>query len=39
MLDFRAKPYGFNGGSRFDLYQAVASYRLGDEVSNIRRRC
>lgn len=35
MLDFRAKPYGFNGGSRFDLYQAVASYRLGDEVSNI----
>ncbi len=27
-LDFRAKPYGFNGGSRFDLYQAVASYRL-----------
>ena len=34
-LDFRAKPYGFNGGSRFDLYQAVASYRLGDEVNNI----
>ena len=34
-LDFRAKPYGFNGGSRFDLYQAVASYKLGDEVNNI----
>jgi hypothetical protein len=34
-LDFRAKPYGFNGGSRFDLFQAVASYRLGDEVQNI----
>jgi hypothetical protein len=34
-LDFRAKPYGFNGGSRFDLYQAVAAYRLGEEVSNI----
>ena len=34
-LDFRAKPYGFNGGSRFDLYQAVASYRLGDEVKDI----
>ncbi|HEX4009727.1 MAG TPA: hypothetical protein VHX62_06950 [Solirubrobacteraceae bacterium] len=34
-LDFRAKPYGFNGGSRFDLYQAVGSYRLGDEVNNI----
>jgi dienelactone hydrolase len=34
-LDFRAKPYGFNGGSRFDLYQEVASYRLGDEVTHI----
>jgi hypothetical protein len=34
-LDFRAKPYGFDGGSRFDLYQAVASYRLGDEVNHI----
>jgi hypothetical protein len=34
-LDFRAKPSGFNGGSRFDLYQEVASYRLGDEVKNI----
>jgi hypothetical protein len=34
-LDFRSKPYGFDGGSRFDLYQAVASYRLGDEVSSI----
>jgi hypothetical protein len=34
-LDFRAKPYGLNGGSRFDLFQAVASYRLGDEVSKI----
>jgi hypothetical protein len=34
-LDFRAKPYGLDGGSRFDLFQAVASYRLGDEVENI----
>ncbi len=34
-LDFRAKPYGLAGGSRFDLFQAVASYRLGDEVENI----
>ncbi len=34
-LDFRAKPYGFTGGSRFDLYQAVAAYRLGDEVTDI----
>ena len=35
-LDFRAKPYGFNAGSRFDLHQAVASYRLGDEAQNIK---
>jgi hypothetical protein len=34
-LDFRGKPYGFNGGSRFDLYRAVASYRLGEEVGDI----
>ena len=34
-LDFRGKPYGFNGGSRFDLYQEISSYRLGDEVSDI----
>jgi len=34
-LDFRGKPYGFSGGSRFDLYQEVASYKLGDEVQNI----
>jgi hypothetical protein len=34
-LDFRAKPYGINGGSRFDLFTAVATYRLGDEVNNI----
>jgi hypothetical protein len=34
-LDFRAKPYGFNGGSRFDLFTAVAAYRLGGEVNNI----
>jgi hypothetical protein len=34
-LDFRGKPYGFDGGSRFDLYQAVASYRLGAEVESI----
>jgi hypothetical protein len=35
-LDFRGKPYGFNGGGlRFDLFRAVAAYRLGDEVSNI----
>jgi dienelactone hydrolase len=36
MLDFRGKPYGINGGSRFDLFTAVSAYRLGDEVQNIR---
>jgi hypothetical protein len=35
-LDFRAKPYGLGGDSRFDLFSAVAAYRLGDEVNNIR---
>jgi hypothetical protein len=34
-LDFRAKPYGLERGSRFDLFQAVAAYRLGGEVENI----
>ncbi len=34
-LDFRGKPYGLSGGSRFDLYRAVSRYRLGDEVQNI----
>jgi hypothetical protein len=36
MLDFRGRPYGVNGGSRFDLFSKVAAYRLGDEVHNIR---
>jgi hypothetical protein len=35
MLDFRGKPYGINGGSRFELFTAVSAYRLGDEVQNI----
>jgi hypothetical protein len=34
-LDFRGKPYGLSGASRFDLYQAVSRYRLGDEIQNI----
>ncbi|HLI31736.1 MAG TPA: prolyl oligopeptidase family serine peptidase [Solirubrobacteraceae bacterium] len=34
-LDFRGEPYGVAGDSRYDLYRAVARYRLGDETSNI----
>ncbi len=34
-LRFRGEPYGLNGGSRFALYEAVSSYRLGDEVAQI----
>jgi prolyl oligopeptidase family protein len=32
---FRGAPYGVDGDSRFDLYQAVMQHRLGDEVSGI----
>ena len=34
-LHFRGDPYGVVGDSRFDLYQEVLRYRLGDEVANI----
>jgi len=34
-LRFRGEPYGLNANSRFDLYKAVASYKLGDEVEQI----
>jgi S-formylglutathione hydrolase FrmB len=34
-LDFRGRPYGVSGDSPYDLYQTVASYRLGDEVNDI----
>jgi S-formylglutathione hydrolase FrmB len=34
-LHFRGEPYGVPGGSRFDLYQEVMKYRLGDEVAAI----
>ena len=34
-LRFRGQPYGLGGKSRFDLYQTVAHYRLGDEVAQI----
>jgi hypothetical protein len=34
-LAFRGHPYGLQSDSRFALYQAVAQYRLGDEVGQI----
>ncbi len=34
-LAFRGRPFGIEGTSRFDLYQAVAAYRLGEEVRQI----
>jgi hypothetical protein len=34
-LHFRGEPYGVPGDSRFDLYQEVLKYRLGDEVAKI----
>jgi len=32
---FRGRPFGIEGTSRFDLYQAVAAYRLGEEVQQV----
>jgi Prolyl oligopeptidase family len=34
-LHFRGDPYGVPGDSRFDLYQEVLKYRLGDVVAGI----
>jgi Prolyl oligopeptidase family len=34
-LHFRGDPYGVAGDSRFDLYQEVKRYRLGDEVKQV----
>jgi hypothetical protein len=34
-LHFRGEPYGVAGDSRYDLYQEVLRYRLGDEVADI----
>lgn len=34
-LAFRGRPFGIAGTSRFDLYQAVAAYRLGGEEQQI----
>ena len=35
-LDEHAAPYGLRGGSRFDLFCAVARYRLGSELDEVR---
>jgi hypothetical protein len=35
LLAFRGEPYGLDTDSRYELYQAVAAYRLGDEVERI----
>ena len=34
-LEFRGRPYGLDTDSRFDLYEAVRKYVLGDEVGQI----
>ncbi len=34
-LEFRGRPYGIASGSRYELFKAVAAYRLGDEVEDI----
>jgi hypothetical protein len=35
LLTFRGEPYGLHDDSRFQLYQTVMEYRLGDEVARI----
>jgi dienelactone hydrolase len=34
-LEFRGRPYGIKSGSRYELFAAVAAYRLGNEVENV----
>ena len=36
ILDEHAAPFGLRGGSRFDLFCAIARYRLGSELSGVR---
>jgi len=36
LLTFRGEPYGVEGDSRFELYQTVMAYKLGDEVAQIQ---
>jgi len=35
VLAFRGEPYGVGSASRYDLYEAVSAYRLGDEVAQV----
>ncbi len=35
MFEFRGEPYAIEGDSRYDLYQQVLRYRLGEEVAQI----
>ena len=35
-LALRGAPFGTNGRSRYRLFEAIARYRLGDEVARIR---
>jgi len=35
VLEFRGEPFGIQSGSRYDLYEAIAPYALGDEVQQI----
>jgi hypothetical protein len=35
MLAFRGEPYGLKSDSPYDLYKAVAAYKLGDETNQI----
>ena len=34
-LQAHGAPYGMNGGSRYELFERLAAYRLGDEVARI----
>ncbi len=34
-LEFRGRPYGITGGSRYDLFKTVAQYRLDGELHEI----
>jgi hypothetical protein len=34
-LRFRGRPYGLTGDSRYELYEHVSAYRLGEEIQQI----
>ncbi len=35
VLEFRGEPFGIESDSRYDLYEAIAPYKLGDEAQQI----